>query len=411
MKREKAFNKIGIFGYFGAWNLGDEAVVGVLIKNIRKRHPHAEIYGICLNPENTQLKHGIPAFPLRRLPGKNAHSSSGSLTVLQKIVRRLSVIAPKELIFLFQSFRRLKGFDLIFVGGSGQLIDNEGGPLNHPYNHFKWIVMAKLRGIRFMFLSVGAGPIYTGLGKWFLRNSLSLAAYRSFRDEYSKNLVESIGVNGNNIVCPDQAFSTEIEFKDRQSKTADSPLVVGFAPIAYYDPRHWSETDQSRYEHYLEKMTEFAAWLIKTDHHILFFHTQVHGDDRVIEEIREKLEKDPTLVIGNKISEHRVGWYTDAFEAIAKADVIVASRFHAVVFSYIMNRPAVGISYDPKINNIMKAVGQSDFTLNIDTFRVNELIEKFSLLKAQSDDSRNQIHETIEGFKKQIEKQYDQVLS
>jgi polysaccharide pyruvyl transferase WcaK-like protein len=410
MKRKETFNKIGIFGYFGAWNLGDEAVVGVLIKNIRKRHPKAEIYGICLNPENTQLKHGIPAFPIRRLPGKNAQNVSGSLSFGQKIIRRLSVIAPKELIFLVQSYRRLKGFDLIFVGGSGQLIDNEGGPLNHPYNHFKWIVMAKLRGIRFMFLSVGAGPIYTRLGKWFIRNSLLLASYRSFRDEYSKRLIESIGVKGNNIVCPDQAFSIEIETKGNRQKINNSQVVVGLAPIAYFDPRHWSEIDQLKYEKYLEKMTEFTAWLIETNHQIVFFHTQVHGDDRVISEIKAKLRNETTLNIDSNTSEHQVGWYTDAFDAIAKTDVVVASRFHAIVFSYIMNRPAVGISYDPKINNIMTAVGQSDFTLNIDTFTVKELREKFSLLKIQSEGAKERIHETIEVFKNQIQKQYDHVF-
>ena len=410
MNNNGTFNKIGIFGYFGAWNLGDEAVVGVLIKNIRKRHPHAEIYGICLNPENTQLKHNIPAFPIRRLPGKKARSGSGIPSLFQKILRRLSVIMPKELIFLVQSYRRLKGFDLIIVGGSGQLIDNEGGPLNHPYNHFKWILMAKLKGIRFMFLSVGAGPIYTRLGKWFIRNSLLLASYRSFRDEYSKQLIESIGVKGNNIVCPDQAFSIEIETNDKRQKNNISPLVVGLAPIAYFDPRHWSEIDQSKYEKYLEKMTEFTAWLIETNHQILFFHTQVNGDDRVISEINEKLKIETTLNIDKNTSEHPVGWYTDAFDAIAKTDVVVASRFHAIVFSYIMNRPAVGISYDPKINNIMTAVGQSDFTLNIDTFTVKELREKFSLLKIQSEGAKERIHETIEVFKNQIQKQYDHVF-
>ncbi len=320
----------------------------------------------------------------------------------------MSVILPSELVFLIQSYRRLKGFDLVIVGGSGQLVDNEGGPLNHPYNHFKWSWLARLVGARFMFLSVGAGPLFTGLGKWFIKRSLLMASYRSFRDDYSKKLVESFGVTENNIVCPDQAFS--IDVVEKPSERKNKKLVVGVAPIAYLDPRHWPEIDPARYRHYVEKMAEFTEWLIKTHHHVLFFHTQVNGDDLVIPDIKKILAQKPSVNLEEDTSEHPVQWFTEAFDAIAKTDFVVASRFHAIIFSYVMNRPSVGVSYDRKINNAMASVGQLDFALDIRTFTVDELIEKFIALKGQTTEAKAKIQAKVGEFRAQLEQQYDHVF-
>ncbi len=409
MNVKYSLKKIAIFGYFGAGNLGDEAVVGVLLRKIKERHPNVEIIGICLNPKNTLKYHGIPAFPLRRLPKKNGVGINDATTSLfKRITRRMSVILPSELIFLIQSYKRLKGFDLVIVGGSGQLVDNEGGPLNHPYNHFKWSWLARLVGARFMFLSVGAGPLFTGLGKWFIKKSLLMASYRSFRDDYSKNLVESFGVKENNIVCPDQAFSIDVDVKTSERK--NKKLVVGVAPIAYLDPRHWPEIDPARYRQYVEKMAAFTEWLIKTNHHVLFFHTQVNGDDLVIPDIKKILAEKSSINLDKDISEYPIYWFTEAFDAIAQTDFVVASRYHAIIFSYIMNRPSVGVSYDRKINNAMASVGQSDFVLDIRSFTVDELIEKFILLKSQSGEAKEKIQKKVGQFREQLEQQYDHVF-
>lgn len=409
MSAEKQLKKVAIFGYFGAGNLGDEAVVSVLIKNIKRRHPSAEIIGICLNPENTQQWHGIPAFPLRRLP-RNHTANEAAPSIIKKILRRLSVLLPKEFIFLYQSYKRLKGIDLVIVGGSGQLVDNEGGALNHPYNHFKWTWLARLAGAKFVFLSVGAGPLFTRLGKWFIKKSLLMASYRSFRDDYSKQLVENLGVKENNVVCPDQAFLIEREAKNGKPAMKGGKPIVGVAPIAYCDPRHWPEINPALYKEYVEKMAEFTAWLIQTNHHVIFFHTQVNGDDLTIPDIKAVLAKKEGITIREQTSEHLIKWHNAAFDAIAKTDYVVASRFHAIIFSYVMNRPAVGVSYDRKINNAMALVGQGDFALDIRTFTVEQLKEKFIALKNQPESAVALMKEKIGEFRKQLEQQYDAVL-
>src|SRR5208283_5458175 len=45
-------------------NLGNAAMQSAMIVNLRKRIAGVEILGITLNPEETQRRHGIEAFPL-----------------------------------------------------------------------------------------------------------------------------------------------------------------------------------------------------------------------------------------------------------------------------------------------------------------------------------------------------------
>ena len=58
-----------------------------------------------------------------------------------------------------RAFRELKGTDMVIVPGTGLLTDAFGLSDWGPYSVFKWVLMAKLRRCRVLFVSVGAGPI------------------------------------------------------------------------------------------------------------------------------------------------------------------------------------------------------------------------------------------------------------
>jgi polysaccharide pyruvyl transferase WcaK-like protein len=323
------------------------------------------------------------------------------------VLRRLFVIGPAEIVFLVKSCWLLGGVDLVIVGGSGQLIDVEGGPWNHPYNHFKWACLAKLVGAKFAFLSVGAGPIRTSLGKWFIRTSLLLASYRSFRDVHSKRLIESIGIKRKNLVYPDQAFGI---VPPPETGTAGSYPAIGVAPIAYCDPRHWYEPNAVVYEDYVKRISSFVLWLAKTNHKVLLFHTQLNGDDRVISDLKEILKKDADFDFDGSITECPVKWYQDAFSAISQTKIVVASRFHAILFSYLLNRPVLGLSYHQKIDDMMTAFGQQEYRLDINDFTVDRLKEKFTQLETDLDSARRHIQRKVLNYKALIDEQYDKVL-
>src|SRR5262249_61198590 len=105
-----------------------------------------------------------------------------------------------NLIFLAQSSTRLKGTDLLIVTGGNQLIDYFGGVWGFPFTLLTWCLLARMRGARVAFLSVGAGPLSSALGGGFWRWSLALADYCSFRDESSRVLGQELGFAGQSHV-------------------------------------------------------------------------------------------------------------------------------------------------------------------------------------------------------------------
>ena len=89
-----------------------------------------------------------------------------------------------------RAWRTLKGTDMFIIPGTGLLTDAFGLSGWGPYGVFKWSLMARLRGCRVMFVSVGAGPVRSAPGRFLVRSALSLADYRSYRDAPSKEVVQ-----------------------------------------------------------------------------------------------------------------------------------------------------------------------------------------------------------------------------
>ena len=259
-------NKIGIVGYYGCGNLGDDTVVAILIKRIKESYPGAEIVGFSLNPADTERRHGIKAFHIRgkdeaRFPGRPAAPSTSDVkpfvsSRLKEVLRkwpalfnpvrrlknrlgRLSSAIVRELSFLWRSFRQLRGFDLLIVPGSGPLTEWWGGAWAHPYSLLSWALLARMTGTKVIVVSIGYASLKTRLGKSFCKWFLWMAHYRSFRDRCSRDTMEAFGLKGSNPVYPDQGFglldligaNSTLGTKTRCERP-DAGLVVGVNPVA-----------------------------------------------------------------------------------------------------------------------------------------------------------------------------------
>ncbi len=435
--------KIGLLGNIGNGNLGDEATFAAAIQNIRRYCPSAKVYGFSENPQDTWERHHISVFPMRRkretslLPGvmddkssEVATATKGFNTFLKKFIRRLKahplIFEPlktiqRSLIFFLRLFeeighflkclRIVKGTDLLIVPGSGHLSDHFGGPWNFPYTLMKWAIIAKLSGTRLAFLSVGAGPLNFPLSRLLIKTSLSLATYRSFRDSDSKRLVERIGVKGENPIFPDLAHSLHLNSNFPGYYKNESRSLVGINPFPHYDYRYWPVGTPSVYSSYVNRLASFASWLIENGYRILFFATQIRADPRVIEDIRNILERNMNLDLKGLLLVPSIRSLNDLISQLSMTDFVVATRFHAILISFLLNKPVLGIANHHKMINLMEAVGQSDYILNIDGFDLSSLIERFTLLQSNREAVRDRIKSRITHFRRALDVQYEQVFS
>lgn len=428
---------IGIFGHYGNGNLGDEAIVAATIASIRRALPDALLVGFSVNPDDTERRHGMTAFPIRRtipvLPdtaGRTApvgqRSSAHAVTDrLKKVLKRAPRIyallrwfyrlpgylrsGAQEGHFMTQSFRRLARFDMLIIAGSGQLMDGFGGPWAFPYTLFKWSILAKLRGVKLVFLSVGAGPINGFLSRLFIKTALRLANFHSYRDEYSRNLLEEIGVRRDNHVAPDLACNLALPAISGNSKSSRRK-AVGIVPVPYYDRRYWQKNDPERYQSFMHKLASFSIWLAGRDYDVSLFWTKLYTDELVVREIRAIINGSLDSSMTDRFLDRRIAGLDDVVSAMAECDIFIASRFHGILLPLLMQKPVIGLAYHPKTNDMMDYMGQSDYCLSIDEFSVADLQRLFLRAAANVDSVRSTLSRRAGEVVAQLESQYRQVL-
>jgi len=442
MSGPRAVRRIGVFGHVGNGNLGDEVIISVVIQNIKRRYPYAEVHGFTLKPEDTRERHHIAAFPIRRIdrtqevatPDNRSQFSTQESKWSSKLVGQVKIrlktfplvylflkktqtiwhvlgASLKEPGFLLQCYRNLKGVDLLIIAGSSQLIDYvAGGPWGHPYTVFKWVLIAKAHKIKVAFVSCGAGPIQSSLGRFFIRTSLSLANYRSYRDEVSMKCIEQLGVVGHNPVFPDLVYSLCVKETVQHANSSIARPIVGINPLPFLDPQYMIGANAGNYEIYIRKLADFASWLIQRGYAVLFFPTQIRADPPAIEDIRIYMNKSSTLDIEKHIIDYPVHSFDDLTSAISMTDMIIATRFHGVVLSYLLNKPVLGIAYANKTNDLMEQMGQAEYALDILQFELKSLQERFISLESRKTAIKREIAQRILTHRQALDVQYDQVF-
>ncbi len=433
-------HRVGLFGHYGLQNLGDEAIIEALIQNLARRWPHARLCGFSMNPADTARRYGIPAFPVRRVDGqpspsagvhgdlaadvpegsgprvgrlRDALKSIPPLRATVKAVRRAVTFpraAWRELLFLKQSYRALKELDILVVAGSNQFLDNFGGPWAYPYTLLKWSVLARLAGVRVVYVSVGAGPIDSVWSRVMVRAALLLSDYVSFRDAASLALITWAGFRRPALVYPDLAHSLTLE-PDPQASPGDSgrPPVVGVNPMPLYDRRYWYITDHGRYERYVARLAAFTSRLIRKGYPVFLFGTQARDElviDDVLacldEDVRDRVERDRLVRKSRTVPE--------LMAVIRSADIVVATRFHGTVLALHAGRPVLGVCYYRKARDLLHEMGQEEYTLDADTFDLDTLWSRFQLLEVDRLRQAERIQRKDHEYRRFLNEQYDAVL-
>jgi polysaccharide pyruvyl transferase WcaK-like protein len=388
---------IGVLDHMGYGNLGDAAVQESVIANIRKRLPNAQLVGFSLVPDDTLRRHGIPSYPILRWHSGlgNDENSGGARRNLKsraksalKNARVIYVWAKpalelmREVLFLVRSYRRLRRLDLLIISGGGQLSELWRGPWSHPYTIFKFCILAKLARKKLYFLNVGAGPLKHPLSKFFAKRAVESADYRSFRDNDSEELVRSLGVKSKTRVYPDPAYALEVA--DRSRSQRGSIPIVGLNPIGFCDPRIWPRKEESVYNAYLEQITRFSAWLLEQGYDLRVFTTETSVDRYAIEDLKTRLFARFSPESVSPIFGRPSATVKEVLDEMSEFDFVVTSKFHGIIFSQLLGKPVIALSYHRKMDVAMRMSGQDRFCANIESFDANWVITAFRSLVNES---------------------------
>lgn len=434
--------RVAVFGHVGQDNLGDEAAFKALIEAAKSRRPSAEIIGISVNPADTALHHGIRTFPIWRDTPSTGSLSNESTEVhakdrvqpvsrpegagrLKCLLRRVPGLIPllrsvvhvftripvvmHESLFLWQTYRMLRHVDLLAVAGSQHLNDYVLGPWNFPYTLFKWTILAKLGGAKVAFLNVGAGPLQTMLGKWFIRQAVIWSDFQSYRDESSVRCIKELGVQGVRPSLPDMVFSLFSERKLSAQGKVGGNLVVGVNPIPFNSADYWIGGNRENYERYVRIMASFASWVLGRGCKVVFFPTQLTMDPLVIRDMMAQI--DMSLFEQGSVVEASIKSIEDLSAAIASMDIVVASRFHGVIFSMLHEKPVLGIAYADKTRDLMAYMGQADHVLDILELNLSEMQRGFCEVEAHREQIGATLRRKKQDCRQAVEAEFDEVFS
>lgn len=422
---------IGLLNHMGGGNLGDDATQEAVIHNIRSRWPSASIFAFSMNPDDTNVRHGIGSYPIRRrtwtLGAARANSTSnfrGQVKAaahlhpaLFAILRSFYAVGFKipadicaEVYFLAKSLRILRSFGLLVISGGGQLTESRDGPWGFPYTIFKWIFLARLAQVKSVFLNVGAGPLPSPLSKYFIRTALSLADHVSFRDTRSAELARHIGFRGSTPVFPDAVYSLTMDSCSARRPAPQGQVNVGIAPMPYGLAPLYAVGNPHVYDSLIRSLAALGSRLLAEKSRITLFCTDIGVDPLSVENLQRELKNFTRLSTDDLVNTVIPRSTADLFCTMSAMDFVIACRFHGIVFAHLLNIPLIALSHHPKMTTLMDDLGLSRYCLDIKSLNSDNLADTFFELVANAAQVKRQMSTKDSFFKDALTGEFDNLF-
>ena len=395
---------ISFFGHFGSTNFGNEATLIACLSNLQRLLPGADFRCICTHPEKVAAAYKISSTPINRPRTKRWMPKSR----VGRIVGFAVFGIPYEISRWYDAYTALKGTDLLIVPGTGLLTDAFGILLSWgPYNLLKWSLMAKLRGCGVYFISVGAGPLTSRIGKSFVKWATGLADFRSFRDSSSIEYMNSIGFRRiGDPVCPDLAFSLPMGVDARENPaTTEGQLTVGIG-IMLGSSMYGYVPDTLAYQGYLESVTALIKHLVKRGHHIQLL---IGEDGDLVPEFQCLLNERLTSSEAEHVKSVPATSFEEVTRQIANTDFVIATRFHNVLFALLASKPTISISFHHKCKSLMSSMNLSEYCMDLAELSADILIDKAIAIETNFDRLSLLIKTHNELFRNVLEEQYQMI--
>lgn len=402
--------RIGLYGNFGAGNLGNECTLHAVIERILEHHSDAQLLCFCADPDDVRSRHGIPAC--RSGVGK-AGDGGGSLRRRGGFSRLIRIVfrrAPLEIAHWVKTLLSVRRVDTLIVAGTGIIADYMCGPTGWPYEIFRLSVLAAICRVKLVFLSVGVGPIRHPLSRWFLKRSFELAAFRSYRDEASRLYMESIGFSTHrDHVYPDVVFGLDRrnwtargdDSADQESSGARKVVGLGLKDYGLAE-----RIETAAFRRYLDLMGDFVAWLHARGYAVRLLIGDIQYDSSVIEEFVTLLKSRSIAAEAPWLMTAPARSVGELLRQLGSTEMVISARYHNLVMALIQDRPMLALSDHAKLDALLTEFGFATFRVSLEGLSVQSLIERFQDLEKNADRLKGQIRRTVENCRWALDEQY-----
>ncbi len=304
--------RIAISGYFGFGNAGDEAVLSATIEQLRERLPDATPVVLSADPPVTERLHEVDAVP--RWP-------VGALG------------------------RAMRGADLLLMGG-GSLLQNATSTRSLVY-YLLTLELAGRAGVPYVIHAQGIGPLRGRCSRWITARYLRRARAITLRDEASMTLAGALGVPRDLLtLTADPAFLLQPAPAKEVETVSESLGLRAGEPVLGIAIRRWPGAERA-----LPPLARIGrAALEKWGARPLIIPFQIPEDLEIGHELAAMLPE--ATILDGPLHPHKL------MGLMGRLDLLVAMRLHALIMASAQAVPAVGLSYDPKVEAHCAKAGQ-----------------------------------------------------
>ncbi len=349
-----------MFGLFGVGNIGNEASLESALHALGQFDPQAHPVVVCADPEVVAAQHEVKAVAI---------SMGGSMPTFEtspKVVR----VATRPLVEVSRwiaALRFVRRVDAVIVPGTGILDDFGERPRGMPYDLFRWSVVARLARTPMYFVAVGAGPIDHRVSRILFRRAVLNATGCTYRDEGSRAFMEGLGVPSSaDAVQPDVVFGLPRPSLQRRG----GPTCVGVGMMAYYGWDNVPEAGSATFDAYVHSMLGITRGLLDRGCEVRVLVGE-HTDEVAVRALQQGLHGGPWA---HRIIVEPIQSFTDLLEQVARCDAVVASRYHNIVASMMMNRPTISIGYAAKNRSLLDDADLGRYAFEIDRIEVDTIL-------------------------------------
>lgn len=322
-------SNIVISGYYGFGNAGDEAMLAAIIETIVSVNPDVHITVISGSPQMTRTQHGVKA------------------------------IGRFDMFGILQAIRQC---DLLISGGGSLLQDVTS--TRSLYYYLSIIKIAQMFNRKIMIYAQGIGPLHKKLARETVSKVLNNVTMITVRDEASKEELIQLGVTQVPIeVTADAVLSMHPVDSSIGKRLLKEYPLTGVHKKVGVSVRSWKM--ETAYQRELGKALDR---LYEEDEVEIIFIPMQHPDDTNEARNIQSFMKSPSILLEKNFTT------TELLALSSTVDVMIGVRLHALIFSSLMERPVVGITYDPKITNFLSMIGREPVG-HLESLDGNTLVE------------------------------------
>jgi len=366
-----------VHGFFGAGNLGDEAILAATVRQFRKAHGSVEFVVVSQASATTERDH-----PVRAIDRQDLHGQAELLANADAL--------------LFGGGGLCNDY---WPGSPSDVLDDTWSGL--PY-YLRLPLLASLQGVPMVVFAQGVGPLESPVTRVMVKKTFDIAADISVRDAASAALLQQIGVARPVEVSADPALLLEPDNAVANAVLAELGLASRAGPLIAVSVRSFQNMSPGLLRELAQGVgsvaRELGAHLL-----VLPFRHGTGSDLPICQDLVKYVPDD----VPNKVLEREVS--PEAMLGIVGAsDLLVGLRLHACIFALAQGVPFVPIAYDPKLTvlatelelPLVKPVSVGALDGRVVRDRVRRLWEDRQVLKtglvARAEQQRRRIEGTVE---------------